>query len=157
MKSPGSITLCTRPNVSGSFSLTQASLDAVKLPGEFRRAPRHLPSPMSLKAFSPYGTALESHQMMEGLSGCIFPSTHTRPCIWYEIPIAAISAGAGQDDRTSAVACLRFSHHSRGSCSAHPACFETIGISCFGQNAEATHFPVSESTRLAFTEELPMS
>ena len=46
--------------MSGSLSFTQASLAAVKFPGEFNRCPRHLSAPIPLKAFSPYGTALES-------------------------------------------------------------------------------------------------
>src|ERR1700744_3860331 len=41
IKSPGSITLSMRAYISGSFSLTQANFEAVKLPGEFSKCDKH--------------------------------------------------------------------------------------------------------------------
>ena len=57
-----------RANSAGSFSLTQASLEAVKLPGEFSRRARQRSGPSARNARSPMPTARLSHQMMAGRS-----------------------------------------------------------------------------------------
>jgi hypothetical protein len=72
--------------------------------------------------------------------------------------MALMSAGDTADsEMTREVASLRYSHHDDGSCSAHPGFTAIIGASDSGKKAEATHFPLCESTRLAFTDELPIS
>ena len=67
--------------IAGSFSFTQASLEAVKLPGELSRRERQRSRPMVSKARSPMFTARPSHQMMEGRRTQPWLSVHTRPCI----------------------------------------------------------------------------
>ena len=42
IKSPGSIIVCIWEYTAGSFSFTQASLAAVKLPGEFNKCDKHI-------------------------------------------------------------------------------------------------------------------
>ena len=81
-QSPGSMILSIFENSAGSFSFTQASLAAVKFPGEFMRWPRHFSVPMDSKAAWPYSTARESHQIIAGRSTFWFLSTQTSPCIW---------------------------------------------------------------------------
>jgi len=54
---------------SGSLSFTHLSFDAVKLPGELRRLPRHLSLPISLSAVAPIPAARLSHQMIAGRRG----------------------------------------------------------------------------------------
>ena len=67
--------------MADSFSFIHASLEAVKLPGEFNRCERHFSSPSVSKAFCRYGTARESHQFMEVRSTFWSLSIHTNPCI----------------------------------------------------------------------------
>ena len=59
--------------------------------------------------------------------------------------------------KTACVATLKYSHQLSGFCSAQPNRTDKMGASFFGYNAEATHLSLSASTRLAFTDELPMS
>src|SRR5690606_10023520 len=87
-----------------------------------------------------------------------FLSTITNPCIWYEIPIDRISSGLTFDSfKTSDNANLRFCHHNSGSCSAQPALWAVIFISCLGWNELAIQLPFLPSINETFTEELPMS
>jgi len=58
---------------------------------------------------------------------------------------------------TACVASFRFSHQFSGFCSAHPGFTAMISASVFGKNAEDTHLPLSAFTKLALTDELPMS
>ncbi len=74
--------LCIRANASGSFSRTQASLAAVKLPGEFSSRSRQNSGPSSAKARSPVSAARLSHQMIAGRITSPARSTITNPCIW---------------------------------------------------------------------------
>jgi len=144
--------------MAGSFSLIHANLEAVKFPGEFNKWERHLSSPIVSNAFCPYGTARESHQIIAGRNTCWSLSTHTNPCIWYEMPIALISAALTPDSVIIAcVANFKFPHQLSGSCSAHPGFTAIMSASVFGKNADDTHLPVSAFTKLAFTDELPMS
>ena len=72
--------------------------------------------------------------------------------------MALISAALTPD--SVIIACVdnfKFSHQLSGSCSAHPGFTAIIFASVFGKNAEDTHLPVSAFTKLAFTDELPMS
>jgi hypothetical protein len=72
--------------------------------------------------------------------------------------MALISPDEMQDlASNSFVASLRLCHHISGSCSAHPGCIASMGISSPGEYALAIQRPVSASIILAFTEELPMS
>jgi hypothetical protein len=48
-------------------------------------------------------------------------------------------------------------HHNSGDCSAQPDFEADIAISEAGEVADATVFPVAASSKLTFTEELPMS
>ena len=74
------------------------------------------------------------------------------------MPMALMSPAAIPDsERTDCVESFRFSHQSSGSCSAHPERTAIMPASVFGKNAEATHLPVPASTKLALTDELPMS
>src|SRR5690554_383091 len=99
-----------------------------------------------------------SHQIIEGRRTFLFLSMATSPCICHEIPIPLIFETSTRDFlMTDAFASFRFSHHMAGSCSAHPGCAADIGISVFGKKSEATICPVSALTKLALTEELPMS
>src|ERR1035437_4561936 len=144
--------------MDGSFCFTHASLAAVKFPGRFRRCSSDFLIPIFPAAFSPSFTALLSHQIMAGLSGFCAASTHTRPCIWYDMPMALISLTFEPADFFMRfVADFRFSHHISGSCSAHPAFLAIISISFDGDEADAAVFPVSASMRAALIDELPIS
>ena len=136
--------------------MTQASFDAVKLPGEFSRCDRHLSLPSLSIASLPMSTALESHQMMASLTGLPFLSRHTSPCIWYVMPMLRTSASEYCSFILSMLSQTCF-HHSSGFCSAHPGARAVIGISVSGLEAEQRHFPLSVSRRAALAEDDPMS
>src|SRR4028119_948833 len=117
------MTRSTFSNTHGSFSLTQASLEAVKLPGEFSNDGRLSCAPSDAKAASPYGTARLSHQIMLLRNTCCSLSTTTRPCIWYAMPIARMFLELKEP---AAAAFLKAdfvcAHQSSGGCSAQPGC-----------------------------------
>ena len=71
-----------RSYTCGSFFFTHASLEAVKLPGEFKSLDIHFSYPIPSSAEAPFSTALESHQIMELRTGLQFLSMATSPCIW---------------------------------------------------------------------------
>jgi hypothetical protein len=74
------------------------------------------------------------------------------------MPMALMSLASTRDsERMDRVESFKFSHQLSGSCSAHPGRTAMMPASVFGKNAEATHLPVSASTRLALTEELLIS
>ena len=50
-----------------------------------------------------------------------------------------------------------YCHHIRGSCSAHPLCGASIGISACGSVTEPAHAPEATSSSATFTDELPIS
>src|SRR5512135_2674587 len=102
---------------SGSFSFTQPSFEAVKFPGEFSRCLRQKSFPRAFSAFAPYGTALLSHHIIDGLSTLRSRPTTTSPCIWYEMPMAPISFFLFPSfDTHSLIARVRFFHQTSGSC-----------------------------------------
>ena len=147
-------------NSSGSFSFTHASFAAVKLPGELSRWLRHCSGPMVSNASLPYFTARPSHHIIDGRRTLQSLSTHTSPCIWYDIPIALTALSADVSPAFSAtrcVACRSSVHHISGSCSAHPAWCEMMGASVSGYCALATVMPVEASTSDALTDDVPMS
>src|SRR5690606_18135172 len=150
--------LCTLAYTSGSFCFTQASLEAVKLPGELSRCGSTTSAPSASKALLPTPTARLSHQIIEGRSTFISLSTTTSPCIWYEIPMALTWSGVTLAFFiTACEARQAFCHHCSGCCSAKPGCGAAMGISVSGKKAEATAWPVSAWSRQAFTDELPRS
>src|SRR5688572_30341134 len=113
---------------------------------------------MSLNALSPISTARLSHHIMELRSTCWSLSTITRPCIWYEIPIAPISAGSYVLPACAFfIACCTCSHHISGDCSAQPGCGEIIGDSDSGYWADALHCCVWASTTETLIEDVPTS
>ena len=56
----------------------------------YKRQDKHFSTPRSVNALLPVSTARLSHQMMALRSTFICLSTHTSPCIWYELPMAFI-------------------------------------------------------------------
>ena len=130
----------------------------MKLPGEFKSSERHFFSPIAFIAFLPVSTARLSHQIIEGRKTSCFLSTMTRPCIWYEIPIALTSAALKLVFALIfPIAAIQFSHHVCGCCSAQPGFFAMISSSFSGDVAEPITAPVWESRRVAFIDELPTS
>src|SRR5688572_3669510 len=85
-------------------------------------------------------------------------STHTRPCIWYAIPIALIAAGSYlRWACTLRIASCTCSHHISGDCSAHPCCTEMTSDSVSGYWALAIHCCEEASTTDALIDDVPMS
>src|SRR5690606_31960368 len=58
---------------------------------------------------------------------------------------------------TFLVVSIIYFHHIMGSCSAHSFCGESMLISSLGKAWETTTLPVSASSSVVFTDELPMS
>ena len=74
------------------------------------------------------------------------------------MPMALMSSELMPDSaKTACVANFKFVHQSSGFCSAHPGLMAMIFASVFGKKADDTHLPLSAFTRLALTDELPMS
>ncbi len=111
---------------------------------------------MALNAFShmaPHAVAI----MMEGRSSLRSLSIITSPLSAMSI-IAWMSAGLTPDCcNTDALASFRLFHHISGSCSCPAHLNGLYAHFVFGKKSEATVFPVTASTRAAFTDELPMS
>ena len=118
----------------------------------------HTASPSAAKARRPMSTARLSHHRTAGRNTRRARSTSTKPCIWYDSPMALTSRNAAgcaaANCRLAAQMCV---HHTSGSCSAQPTRGAWMGSSSAGETAEPSTAPLPASTNAALTAELPIS